>query len=78
MTGKESEYIDVREPATLGAFLDAVCRRHGRKFRDFIFPEGNRLNPHIWLLVNKKKTTDLETVLKERESVVFSFPLMGG
>lgn len=78
VTRKDVETFEFDPGFTLGELLTRVSRTHKPKFRDLILDDKNRLKPHVWILINKERTTDLQRELKDGEVVVFSLPIVGG
>lgn len=78
ITRKDVETFEFDPGFTLGELLKRVSRIYKPKFRDLIFDDQNMLKPHVWMLINKERTIDLQRELKDGEVVVFSLPIVGG
>ena len=78
ITHKKEEYIEFEDRLTLGELLDRLARSYKPKFKESILNAENNLKPHAWILINKKRTKNLQRELKDGEVVVFSLPIVGG
>ena len=78
ITRRKEEYIAFEDSLTLRELLDKVSRSYTPKFRDSILDKENKLKPHVWIMLNRQVTKDLETDLKDGDVVVFSLPIVGG
>ena len=61
--------------------LEALARRHGRAFKEYLYDDRNRVREHLQILVNGKSASlmeDLETRLKEKDVVAVVPPVGGG
>ena len=78
--GQSSVEVDVSEPATVGAVLDAVAAAHpavGRRVRD----EAGTLRSHVNVFVgpdNFRDLDDLATVVPEGAEVAILAAVSGG
>jgi MoaD family protein len=78
LTGKKEERIEIFGKVVLKHFLEKVFITYGAEFRKLVLKEEDQLNPHVWLLVNQKRVTDLGLEIRNGDVVVFSFPVAGG
>ena len=82
-TGKKHEDLVVPEESTLKDLLNRLTEKYGDVLRKELFcPGTDEVKPHVLILINgrsldqfKKK---LDTVLGNRDSVIFTFPVTGG
>ena len=78
--GESSVDVDVPEPATVGAVLDAIAAAHpavGRRVRD----EAGALRPHVNVFVgpdNFRDLDDVDTVVPDGAEVAILAAVSGG
>jgi MoaD family protein len=78
LTGRKEESVEIFGKVVLKEFLDKIFVTYGAEFRKLVLKEEDQLNPHVWLLVNQERVTDLGLEIKNGDVVVFSFPVAGG
>jgi MoaD family protein len=78
ITGKKEEMVETEDGCLLLELLNRLFSRYGSKLTDAVMTAEDQLNPHIWLLVNQERVTDLATQVNGGDVVVFSFPVCGG
>ena len=78
ITRKTEEFIKFDDHLTLRDLLDKLTQIYKPKFRDYVLDSDNNLKNHVWILVNRERTKDMERQLMDGEVVVFSLPLAGG
>ena len=78
LTGKKEESINLAGGQTLKHLLEKLTASDSPKFSSFILDENQKLKPHIWLFVNRKREINLERKLKDGDKVVFSLTPVGG
>lgn len=78
MTRKHEEYISMKEGIPLREVLKQIVENNPVKFREYVLDEGGGLRPHVWIFLNKVQVRDLDTMLKDGDTIAFSLPLVGG
>ena len=78
LTRKREEFVAFDDYLTLGELLNKISGNYKPKFRDSVLDKENKLIPHVWVLLNRRVTKDLETELKDGDLVVLGLPLVGG
>ena len=78
ITGKREEIVETTGSIVLLELLNEVFGRYGSKLKDVVMTKEDQLNPHIWMLVNRERVTDLTKEIRSGDVVVFSFPVCWG
>ncbi|MBW2063580.1 MAG: MoaD/ThiS family protein [Deltaproteobacteria bacterium] len=76
MAGKKEEVLNFEEQFTLKNLLERTSG--SQRIKGYVLDREGKLKSHIWILVNRERVTDLEKVLKDGDTIVFSLPVMGG
>ena len=81
LVGLREETLELADGSTVGVLIDGLVKRHGERFREFLYDAGTgNLRPSIQLLigdVSVSSTKGLSTVLSD--GVVFAIiPPVGG
>ncbi len=78
--GDESLEFNVTR-VTVQEVLEALVKRHGKAFKEYLYDDKSRVREYLQLLVNGKSVSllgDLETRLREGDVVAIVPPVGGG
>ena len=82
LTNQKEEVLDVAEKATVLDILTALSKRHGDKFREYIFDaRTGEPKTYVQFLVNQDSISNLKglsTVLTENSILAIIPPVGGG
>ena len=78
ITGKRSETVEMA-PSSLGDLLGALDRRYGARWQSLIWTrQGERISPHIMVIVNGQLERDLSAPLPDGSTVAITPAVSGG
>jgi MoaD family protein len=76
LTGKKEEFVSIEDRLTLSELLNIISGY--QKVKESVLDHEGRLKPHVWVLVNRERVTDLTKEISDGDTVVFSLPIAGG
>lgn len=80
VTGVREEKITLEDGATVATLIEALTKKYGPKFRDYVLKANMELRQNIAIAVNDVKVSEapLKKVLRDGDRVVIIPPISGG
>jgi molybdopterin synthase catalytic subunit/molybdopterin synthase sulfur carrier subunit len=76
ITGKKEEEIHSLSPITLEELLVNISQKYGKEFTEYMYNGRGKVRKLIQILINGR-TKELETTLRDGDTIVI-FPPVGG